>query len=1096
MFDASRETMDLLNQSQIRSKVLLGRKETEERRYRLGSFLKKIDEEKENEVSEKKVEENEFRKIKVEEEGEIKKVDLDKPTEYNVKPWGFDENEGYSFEGKRDSFVQAHNEIKDIISKDVEYIFEDTKFSSEGSKKLAYNGLEFIMNVENEKEKGKAILKFYGPNRKKEMKIVVTKLGLKTSKDGKIECVKILAESIITKLIDDSISGKGWPGLKGRDKEQKQKIVCSLCEKVFSSEQYLKGHNTRMHKEKIFMCRICNTKLNSEDNLKTHNSDVHPFTQVKKRRAESQVKFVHFKCKQCGNECDGEEALKTHNKAHHPESKPEISVISHCEECDMEFKSATLVENILKINSHKTSQCHFKKENASKKNVNCETCDSLFENEYELKKHLRDVHDVLNTSTSPPPKKSRRNVDEEEMVLDIEDQEVFLVKDMEQMEIDLERGNKRKEIKDTENVSQNMDEKVLEKRSKQYTELENFLNFKNQRDLDQAKKEEETKKNVQRKKQLEKDSENKSKKPVTAYKPLPNHLKEIPESCKHFFNIGDVVYKIPGNGNCGPGCGAAHLLKDETLGPSLRRAMNCEVITEREYYKNRGYWCDEETPFEREVRGRKYISFTDPKEMYRFLASPESDYMYSDSEDLLILANMFGMTIKIVRDENPPREDKIEPDEDMKHCRLIPKDVEVPEMNLLFQNGNHFNLVVSQDSDLARSGNKRKENGNKNHFQFIEAYLEECLEKRITESEIEVIEAIPKETYVKVQTKVSEKVTVNKSPKSTTKDKHAKSPEESETKTLKKRLKNLEDYDITMRENHDAMTKEMKSMSEKLEQFKIEVKTLRENKDLLEQKIIQLSQKNMVPVPTVSPESNTISCFQCGFVCASKSHLKSHINNHKELKFKCRVCNEEYLTAADLEAHKEDDHNQQNVNDLKYFKCTDCSFQDPDRKVFVNHRKIHTLRPGLEGPLRNNFNCRNCSESFESMWQIKNHRRDTHREFLPPCRYDLEDNCIFPADQCWFRHGSAQRRNPTQETENTQIISRAFRCNNCNEAFRTLAEVMRHRKISHPEACKSCVKFVSGNCTREIECWFIHRVLTNSNTEQDFQQGSQARGHP
>ena len=39
--------------------------------------------------------------------------------------------------------------------------------------------------------------------------------------------------------------------------------------------------------------------------------------------------------------------------------------------------------------------------------------------------------------------------------------------------------------------------------------------------------------------------------------------------------------------------------------------------------------------------------------------SPESDYMYSDSEDLLIIANMYNMKVIIVTDGEKPRIDEI-----------------------------------------------------------------------------------------------------------------------------------------------------------------------------------------------------------------------------------------------------------------------------------------------------------------------------------------------------------------------------------------------------------------------------------------------------
>jgi hypothetical protein len=48
MFDASREAMGRLTKSHSRSEVLIGRKEVEERRNGLDSFLKKLDKEEED----------------------------------------------------------------------------------------------------------------------------------------------------------------------------------------------------------------------------------------------------------------------------------------------------------------------------------------------------------------------------------------------------------------------------------------------------------------------------------------------------------------------------------------------------------------------------------------------------------------------------------------------------------------------------------------------------------------------------------------------------------------------------------------------------------------------------------------------------------------------------------------------------------------------------------------------------------------------------------------------------------------------------------------------------------------------------------------
>ena len=68
----------------------------------------------------------------------------------------------------------------------------------------------------------------------------------------------------------------------------------------------------------------------------------------------------------------------------------------------------------------------------------------------------------------------------------------------------------------------------------------------------------------QKSKQLRKKVNKKTKKTnddvETAHK-IPN-LKEVPLSCQHLVNNGNLVYVVPGDGACGPNCGAAFLKND------------------------------------------------------------------------------------------------------------------------------------------------------------------------------------------------------------------------------------------------------------------------------------------------------------------------------------------------------------------------------------------------------------------------------------------------------------------------------------------------------------------------------------------------------
>ena len=102
------------------------------------------------------------------------------------------------------------------------------------------------------------------------------------------------------------------------------------------------------------------------------------------------------------------------------------------------------------------------------------------------------------------------------------------------------------------------------------------------------------------------------------------------------------------------------------------------------------------------------VKFTDPKKLIEFLKdSVDASFMWSDSEDLAILADIYQLKIKIIttkgHDDKTPTVNWIYPDTDFgKFAEL--KDVKLNDMILLHEDDNHFNLIVNNRSDLAVMG--------------------------------------------------------------------------------------------------------------------------------------------------------------------------------------------------------------------------------------------------------------------------------------------------------------------------------------------------------------------------------------------------------
>lgn len=117
--------------------------------------------------------------------------------------------------------------------------------------------------------------------------------------------------------------------------------------------------------------------------------------------------------------------------------------------------------------------------------------------------------------------------------------------------------------------------------------------------------------------------------------------------------------------------------------------------------------CSPEHPYERNLRGGK-ISFKDPKKLLKFLkCSSDAEYMWTDSEDLAIIADMYQVQIKVITvkgcNDVDPTVNWIYPDVEMKEFAEL-KNVELDTMVLLHEDDSHFNLIISGKSDLAQLG--------------------------------------------------------------------------------------------------------------------------------------------------------------------------------------------------------------------------------------------------------------------------------------------------------------------------------------------------------------------------------------------------------
>ena len=81
--------------------------------------------------------------------------------------------------------------------------------------------------------------------------------------------------------------------------------------------------------------------------------------------------------------------------------------------------------------------------------------------------------------------------------------------------------------------------------------------------------------------------------------------------------------------------------------------------------------------------------------------------LWSDAEDLAVIADMFQLRIKVITTKGPsdktPTVNWITPDISLKEFAEL--NVEMDDLVLLHEKDNHFDLIISRDCDLARFGN-------------------------------------------------------------------------------------------------------------------------------------------------------------------------------------------------------------------------------------------------------------------------------------------------------------------------------------------------------------------------------------------------------
>ena len=964
---------------------------------------------------------------------------------FKERRWENGENitDGYVYRGKR-SFDKVLKGLKENLVKGFQRNIDGIDLKVLDSRKKGVE-LEIEVEIIDGKNKGIAILKLYGPNKKKENVVTVTRC-----KGNDAEFVEILAQKILKPMMEEFFRGDFVPtGLvkrKSTSVTMKGKRVnlykCDHCEMTSYSLPGIKGHMTKKHSrgfkkhsaKQVEVNEVLETPCDEHDMLISKEAD-----RVVDNLISDMINLVDepgVNLESNDGDSDTDSCVTLEEGSDIKEQKKYSNV---CDECDFKIISDRKYSVVQQMLKHK-EKLHSRP---------CDFCEFKAKNMQEMRRHTRDVHALITGSTSPPLKKKKceenvENVDSNEM-MDVESIQ-NLSSQLDHMDIDDDENENDETL---EERSARKDEKVREQQKRFEEEERNQEEIKKKSQAikateSQIKLEKERKERKMRKQRSKngKKNGNKMKKRKLSNEneeilKIPN-LKNIPPGCCHLVNDGDLVYVVPGDGACGPNSAAAFFFHDEVFGPKLRRRMNEFFV---KHYKKRYQDicpCSVDTPFVR-MTSSGPVEYTDPEELFKFLLSSDkkSDFMWSDSVDLVVIADMYQVNIKVITIKSStdvnPTVNWFHPDKMMAKFAEL-NNVEQNDMVLLHEDDSHFNLIISKDSDLAKLGSLS--------YRFNVGPL---MKKDVEESEVETDE---------------------KSPEEKNEDDESKG---TELANLKKELKKCKESKNFIHNEYIKCEKELRLKTEEVEKIKIEIKDLRKIVDLTD----EINNKSRdISDDKIEGDDSINQVKQLHRMKKKGSNRKSpHVEAVPKEKldiedFNCKKCHYRMSTKDQLQRHMKLRHAPPNMDTNtrkeEQSNCMECDFQghsQPDLKKHINLK--HTMKGAN---FQETIKCRSCGEEFGHKHNLMLHRKNSHAATVAPCRKFSEGSCTFTADACWWNHDDRENR------------STEIQCFICSNTFNSKPELMRHRKLNHSNIVPECTQFLKGVCIFQSEfCWYTHK---------------------
>ena len=342
------------------------------------------------------------------------------------------------------------------------------------------------------------------------------------------------------------------------------------------------------------------------------------------------------------------------------------------------------------------------------------------------------------------------------------------------------------------------------------------------------------------------------------------------------------------------------------------------------------------------------VIITTREEMLDFLRSDDALMVYSNTQELLALSNIYNININIFSyGESGNRWTEICPDP-----LLVAESEErlgkwVPDMVLYHSSGVHYDLLVKDDSRLALLG---------------------LMAGSVAPNEgAEVSDENPDKKWMHVKNANKKR---NNSKKDTC----------NENKNEEKLLEETEDNNAASKDLEDELT-------------------------LVGSKNDGFRRTGPQEKPECADKKDKVhKCSECLFEFLSDGLLEAHKKTHKMNK-SCEICSKFFNDIKSIEEHMKTEHIEKHTT--SEWNCDDCAFQANCASELMKLLKITGHQPSKDiSDKRKVFNdykqCFTCKMDFDGYFNLMNHRKVVHPS-NKSCRNFLSGACKFE-DECWYVH--------------------------------------------------------------------------------------------